>query len=230
MFSAASKSASGGTLITQTFTSNTTWVAPTTTGYLVSAVGYGSTATADTFNSNLPIGNFGPFPTGGTGRTNPPFAQWANVYSALGSAESTIAGNSGTNLVSFTVSARPYFIGTDDTWNDLSVGLSYWIQGSSYTTIPTGSPPTSGNITYASLGGSFKGWSLFAPGYDLGSAGTATTGFSKTFPGGTLTGTTPFRTAVAPVTTTFTNIPVTPGASYSIVVPSGGSLTITYIG
>lgn len=227
---AAGKSASGGTLQTVTFTSNTTWVGPAGVSVLRTMSGYGSAATADTFNSNLPIGNFGPSPVGGTGRTNPPFAQWATVYSALGSAESTIAGNSGTNLVSFTVSARPYFIGTDDTWDDLSVGFSYWIQGSSYTTIPTGSPPTSGNITYASLGGSFKGWSLFAPGYTLGSAGTATTGIGKTFPGGTLSGSEPTRTAVAPVTTTFTGVAVTPGVSYSIVVPSGGSLTITYIG
>jgi hypothetical protein len=32
------------------------------------------------------------------------------------------------------------------------------------------------------------------------------------------------------VTTTYSNVAVTPGVSYPIVVPSGGSLTITYIG
>lgn len=228
MFS-ATKGARSGKLITQTFTSNTTWTAPLTTGYLVSAAGYGSAATSDAYTSTLSIGNFGAFPTGGTNRTNPPFAQWADVYSALVSAQNTIAANSGTNLVSFTVSARPYFIGSDDTWDDLSVGLSYWIAGSTYTTTPSGSPPTSGNITYTSLGGSFKGWTLQTPGYVLGSAGSAATGFGKTFPGGTLTGSEPTRTAVAASTTTFTNVPVTPGASYAIVVPSGGSLTITYI-
>lgn len=226
---AASRGAGSGTLVVQTFTSNTTWVAPTTTGYLVSAAGYGSAAVSDTYTSSLTIGNFGASPIPGVFSPNPPFAQWADIYSALTSAESTIAGNSGPNLVSFAVSARPYFVDTDDTWNDLSVGLSYWIAGSTYTTTPSGSPPTSGNITYTSLGGSFKGWTLQTPGYVLGSAGTAATAFSKSFPGGTLSGSTPTRTAVAPATTTFTNIPVTPGASYAIVVPSGGSLTITYI-
>lgn len=47
--------------------------------------------------------------------------------------------------------------------------------------------------------------------------GAATTGFSLTFPGGT----------AAPATlTTFTNVSITPGATYTIV--NNGSLTITY--
>lgn len=49
--------------------------------------------------------------------------------------------------------------------------------------------------------------------------GASSTAFGKTFPGGT---------GGAATTTTFTNIAITPGASYSIVVPSGGSITITY--
>lgn len=49
--------------------------------------------------------------------------------------------------------------------------------------------------------------------------GASTTAFGKTFPGGT---------GGPATTTTFSNIAVTPGASYSIVVPSGGSITITY--
>lgn len=49
--------------------------------------------------------------------------------------------------------------------------------------------------------------------------GNPTTAFGKTFPGGV-------GGAASP--TTFSNIAITPGASYNIVVPSGGSLTITY--
>lgn len=49
--------------------------------------------------------------------------------------------------------------------------------------------------------------------------GASATAFGKTFPGGT---------GGAASTTTFSNIPITPGATYSIVVPSGGSITITY--
>jgi hypothetical protein len=49
--------------------------------------------------------------------------------------------------------------------------------------------------------------------------GAPTTAFSRSFPGGTGSGAS---------VTTLTNLIVTPGASYSIVVPTGGSLTITY--
>lgn len=49
--------------------------------------------------------------------------------------------------------------------------------------------------------------------------GAATTAFGKTFPGGT---------GGPGSATTASNVAVTPGASYSIVVPAGGSLTIIY--
>lgn len=49
--------------------------------------------------------------------------------------------------------------------------------------------------------------------------GASTTGFGKTFPGGT---------GGAASTTIFSNVTVTPGANYSLVIPSGGSLTVTY--
>jgi hypothetical protein len=49
--------------------------------------------------------------------------------------------------------------------------------------------------------------------------GAPTTAFGRSFPGGT---------GGAASVTTLTNLIVTPGASYSIVVPTGGSLTITY--
>jgi hypothetical protein len=121
-----------------------------------------------------------------------------------------------------------YNVGTDDTYNITSLSEDYWVSGNSYTIAPSmGSPLTSGNVTY-SQGTNL--WGLRADVYGFGQNGTATTGVGKTFPGGTLTGTEPYRTAVAPVTTTYSNVAVTPGVSYPIVVPSGGSLTITYIG
>ena len=49
--------------------------------------------------------------------------------------------------------------------------------------------------------------------------GASATGFGRTFPGG-LGGAAP--------PTAYSNVPVTPGTSYSITVPSGGSITITY--
>lgn len=50
--------------------------------------------------------------------------------------------------------------------------------------------------------------------------GAAATGLGKSFPGST--------GDVAQTTTSFTNVPVTGGASYNIVVPAGGLVTVTY--
>lgn len=50
--------------------------------------------------------------------------------------------------------------------------------------------------------------------------GADTTGFGKTFPGG--------YGGPASVTTYATPFAITPGGAYSLVIPSGGSLTISY--
>lgn len=55
--------------------------------------------------------------------------------------------------------------------------------------------------------------------YTPATTGPASTGFGKTFPGGV---------GVPASTTSFTNVAVTGGSSYPLVVPSGGSITITY--
>jgi hypothetical protein len=49
---------------------------------------------------------------------------------------------------------------------------------------------------------------------------TGPSGFSRTFPGGT---------GGPASVTTFSNVTVNPNGSYSVVVPAGGSLTITYL-
>jgi hypothetical protein len=224
MFSAASKSASGGKLITETFTSNRTWVAPATTGYIVSASGNGGAATADTptrtavatFSAGRAAGPFG----------NAPFAQWSTLYNAAVSFANSVAAGSGTRLVS--VPGTIYSIATNDTWDNNSFTDPYWINGTYSLVEGFNSPPTSGNITHASLTVT-RSWNVVVDTFTLGNNGAATTAFSRSFPGGTLTGSAPTRTPVPPSTTTFTHIPVTPGVSYAIVVPSGGSLTITYI-
>lgn len=222
---AAGKSARGGTLQTVTFTSNTTWVGPSGVSVLRTVSGYGGAATADTpsrsavasFSAGRATGPFG----------NAPYAQWSTLYNDAVSFANSVAAGSGVRLVN--VPGTIYSIATDDTWDDNSFTDPYWINGTYSLVQGFNSPPTSGNITYASLT-NLKSWVVVVDTYTLGNNGTATTAFSKSFPGGTLAGSAPTRTAVAPVTTTFTGVAVTPGVSYSIVVPSGGSLTITYIG
>ena len=225
MFSAASKSASGGKLITETFTSNATWVAPAGVSVLRTMSGFGGAATADTFTANLGFAQVGAFAVGLSGLTNAPYAQWADLYAALQAEIATVTGNTGVNLL--TSNNLNYGIGTDDTWNSSTTPRNEWVSGSGYSLTTIGSPQTTGNILHSD-GTDY--WLVVVSGYELGSNGAATTGVGRTFPGGTLTGTEPFRTTVAPVTTTFTGVAVTSGVSYPIVVPSGGSLTITYIG
>lgn len=221
---AASRGAGSGTLVVQTFTSNTTWVAPTTTGYLVSAAGYGGAATPDTpIRTVVSVFDAG---RANFSFSNAPYAQWSTLYNRAVNFANSVAAGSGIRLVN--VPGTIYSIGPDDTWDDNSYTDPYWINGTYSLVTSFSSAPTSGNITYAGLT-TPKGWGVEVDTYTLGNIGTAATAFSKSFPGGTLAGSAPTRTAVAPSTTTFTNIPVTPGASYAIVVPSGGSLTITYI-
>lgn len=230
---AAGKSANGGSLITRTFTSNTTWTAPATTGSVLTMSGYGGPATADAYNSNKYLGLFGAVGVSATGYPNAPYAQWATVYGYLNDAIAVATASNTTRLAAFAPYSAQYAIGTDDTWQLVTSSGSVWLTSNTYTSTPYRSPQTSGNITYSSIvsgGNTASDWQLSAPGYDLGGNGTAATGLGKTFPGGTLSGSEPYRTTVPATTTTFTNVVVTPGATYSIVVPSGGSLTITYIG
>lgn len=59
----------------------------------------------------------------------------------------------------------------------------------------------------------------FGQGATPATTGASATGFGKVFPGGT----------GGPATdVTFTNVPVTANANYSVVVPPGGSITINY--
>lgn len=228
---AASKSASSGTLKTVTFTSNGTWVAPATVSNVTTISGNGSNGVSDYVTTIISC-IFGAF-RGNPSPANAPYAQWSDNYGDYTNGLSTLSGLTyptwGPALLpreSFTL------VNSSDQWRntysttDLS---SYYLTG--YSTNASGPPPTSGNILYSSLpssGGLF--WSYSIQGYVAGNAGTAATGLGKTFPGGSYTGSYPNGVGGTAPTTTFTNVAVTPGASYSIVVPSGGSLTITYIG
>ena len=223
MFS-ATKGAGVRKLVTQTFTSNTSFVAPGFLTQLETAVGYGSVAVADTATSGVVANHY---VTNAVSQPTPPFLLWQTIDAGADASAASIAANSGTNLIN--MNSKYYFVDASSNYSFFTISDATWIVGSSFTKNILGSHPTTGNVLFSqiSAGGNF-GWTVSANYIALGSAGTATTGFGRTFPGGTLTGTTPFRTAVAPSTTTFTNVAITPGTTYNIVVPSGGSLTITY--
>jgi hypothetical protein len=79
-----------------------------------------------------------------------------------------------------------------------------------------GSAKTSGPVLFSE---GFGSWEVRSFIYDPGSNGNPTTGFGLTFPGGTI------ASPTAP-TTTFNNVTVVPGTTYTI--DNRQSLVITY--
>lgn len=222
---AASKGASGGVLRTTTFTSNTTWVAPNITNNLISAVGYGAAGAAGYWSPLNSVGGFvyafnycdGSLPVYG------PTLDYSVPY---GEAQS---------LQAFASTWTTSSAGQYESFTRLNVyswcaAISQWI----YQPLPyadtvrrtgtvgiSGNMPTSGTVPTPPGSPSQEAFLTNIEYYVDPTTGASTTGFGKTFPGGTGGAATP---------TTFNNVAVTPGVSYPIVVPSGGSLTITYIG
>jgi hypothetical protein len=221
-------SGGGGTLTSVTFTANGNWVAPSSTTNVVTASGKGAPGVSDYVGtvysaSYLANRNLVSSPSA-------PYAQWSTLYGNYNSLLSALSSLTYPHYAP--TSLLPYYSATNvagnDTWENTTynfVGAAYYLTG--YATSTIGSPSTSGNITYSSLT-STSGWTIDAYGYISGGAGASSTALGQTFPGGGYSGSYPNGTGSAASTTTYTNIAVTPGASYPIVVPSGGSVTLEY--
>lgn len=231
---------SGLSLTTVTFTSSTTWVAPSYVSNVVSMTGYGTNATSDDFSGDTSGSTiYTCFRGTGSGGTVATY-DWSFIYNGLQSWISFLnTGTPGTR------SAAPvgrsfsnnYTINPDNTFQGSVQSVPTAGSGGfaeQYFQIGTGfdassfSVPSSGTITYANTPTGPFNRSVaagFNPVY-LGGDGSAATGLGKTFPGGTYN----FSTGIggAAPTTNFTNVTVTPSSSYSIVVPSGASISISY--
>jgi len=224
----ASGGGGGGTLTSVTFTANGNWIAPASTTSVVTASGKGAAGVSDAVGTVYTAGYFAT--TGSPNPPNAPFAQWGTLYNNYSALLSALAAKSYPSYAP--TNSLPYgsftYVTTNNNWSNDTytfVGVPYYLTG--YNTYTLGSPQTSGNITYSSLSGA-DGWIIDAYGYVPGGVGASSTALGKTFPGGGYTGTYPNGTGQAATTTTFTNVPVTPGASYPIVVPSGGFVTLEY--
>lgn len=215
-------------LTTYVFPSGTsTWTAPPGVSLLASAVGKGADGVSDT---NIVMSYSSVFAAAGTGGPQPAYMQWGTITSDTFSFISTINA-SGSGTVTLTTWGTQYIVLSDDTWDSVPNGYvsggksTYkfsiltdivWIRGSaSYFT--TGSGATSGNVVYSAGNGNLLGTATYQ-----GAAGAATTGFSLSFPGGAYIS----PTGYPATNTTFTNVAVTPGTTYTIV--NNGALTITY--
>lgn len=164
----------GATLQTQTFTSNTTWVAPVSTAVLESLTGQGGSGTP-----------------------------------------------------AYTVDGYHYFKYNRQYGQRRSDGVWEMIDEEITTHFAENVPAdycdpiiTSGDVEYSAYQRCYDYISFGTDTQEVpATTGASTTGFGKTFVGGT-------GGAATPVT--YNNVAVTSGASYSLVIPSGGSITITY--
>lgn len=207
-------------LTTYTFPAgSSTWTAPAGVTSLTSAVGKGSNGTPQgwvTSNSRSRVAGAlcSSVPVYGASLT------YDEVYNEALNLASFFNNNislSGTTI-NMTSSVFFYWCSTNSNWRRFTstLGTLTWRRVgtcSVSTTAPTtGTVPTTGNI--------FANYSILNLQFSDGPyAGTATTGFSLTFPGGS--------TSVTTATdTTFNNVTVSPGTTYTIT--NNGSLTITY--
>jgi hypothetical protein len=221
-----SSNTAGLRLITVTFPAGTSsWTAPSGVTNVITAVGKGANGTADSWTS-LAISVLQQcFRYSDTGSTT---RDWATLYSAAQSAITSLnSGGSGERTAPSGIQQIFYAINSSDFDTGNGVDYSGYLDGKTIrgvaTLVSQNSPPTSGQVLYSQLSAGNVGWYIgsglerLAP----GTTGASTTAFSQTFPGGN-----PF-TPTAP-TTTFTNVAVTPGVTYTIV--NNQSLTITYLG
>lgn len=199
-------------LVTVTFSAGTSsWTSPPGVTRIQTAVGKGADGTAGYWATNSIIGYAYPDPSVGSGGS---ILDWSTVYNdAVALTTAANAGGTGDRYINAVYYVWPFYISDDTAGSRTSFTInSMLIRGTAVTT-SVGGAPTSGRVT----AGSGNYWSVDADRYIDPTNGAATTGFSLTFPGGT----------AAPATlTTFNNVSVTPGTTYTIV--NNGSLTISY--
>ena len=213
-------------VVSQTFTSSTTWVAPVGVTSLLAVIGKGQDGGSDgpaaidmDFNSVSST-------VSGSGRASLPIP-WSSIAQ---SASNTV---SRFNIVDYS----PNYImlnreftffsnGTFD-WVDNNQTFPYYVVVGSWSLQSYGGAPNppSGNASYGANGTYYASGLYIAP----GGPGANTTGFGFTFPGGGVSGSYPNQTGDPASPASYTNVTVTPGASYGLSIPDNGYITIQYL-
>jgi len=197
-------------LVTETLPlGSSTWVAPNNVNTIITAVGKGADSVASTYNYSIDGTNFLLGSATDTGWTD-----YSSLYSHFSNRLTTL--NSGAPSVRYLTDVGAYFVffntATNTLWafqNGSALSDAYGSASLNWTL------PTSGTITTSINGTGTTNGGIQIPYYTRDN----TTAFSLTFSGGALGG--------VATNTTYTNISVTPGASYPIV--NNGALTITYL-
>lgn len=187
------------TLVTRTFTSSTTWTTPFGVSNLASVTGRGGSTTNAAVVSVAVT--YSPTGSGVPGSS----ATWANFQSVKDSNQSAMsAGGSCTIQQSY---ATVYADGTNNGVTVYPTTLTGVVAGSA-STVTSGGWASSGPVT--SSGEADINYQQY---------GTATSGFGLSYAGSTGSG--------AEVRTD-SNIAITENTAYTLTIPVGGSITVTY--
>lgn len=210
------------TLTTVTFTSSTSWTAPAGVTNLTTVSGRGSNGQAN-YYVNDTIAYIEVRPQSGTALLGP--LDWSTAYSeAQALVNNTNAGGSGPRTANPGFPATYYVTSSNLYSKSLGTSQSYQVNGTAVLQNYYGSP-TTGTVYYTDLLISIGAFLCNVDVLNIGPAGTASTGFGQTFPGGAASG------GTAPITV-FNNVSVTPGTSYSITIPTDRPdpyITIQYL-
>lgn len=202
-------------LVTKTFNSNTTWTAPALTSVLQSLSGKGqdgAPSSTGTREDTAQVDSIQGY-SSGSGNASGSLS-WSDFEVDNANALSAVNGGGSGSFYGVNYNGYP---GTGTYSISLSQGVYDDAVAGSASIVRAAGWKGSGPVVAGDYGFSLISYTQR---YTIPAiTGSSATGFSKTFPGG----------AGGPATVTnFANVPVTPLASYSIVVPPGGSITITY--
>lgn len=204
-------------LVTETFSSNTTWTAPMSTYSLQQASGKGAAGTPSYRDPNTTSSLEVTHVQGASGAGGGPhnLMDWSEFAShnsdMLNKVNAGGSGSDGSGHWSYTqYSDNTAFFDSDPlSWSDVVAGSA---------SLSTTGWKSSGPVVAGDNGSAVVSFTKLGT-YHPATTGASSTGFGKTFPGGT---------GGAASTTIFTDVVVTPGASYNLVIPAGGLITITY--
>ena len=203
-------------LTTYTFPGGTsTWTAPDGVTNLTSAIGKGSNGTPNQWIGQRFLAQSRRAGTTGTGSAT---LSAATITSELNTLASTINGMTTSNNGAFFSGVdwiQWNFRATSGVWVRTTFSVSGTFRRSGSAFIIRNHPTTGDMSTTTAYVSDVEGAQIL----QAGSSGTATTGFSLTFPGGTVS-------VPTAVDTSFNNVTVSPGTTYTIT--NNGSLTITY--
>jgi hypothetical protein len=197
--------AGGAKLEKEVITSSRMWTAPSTTSVSLTGKGSdGSTSEVKGKSASVIAVNYRTDTSTGSGS-----ATWESFQGVAPAAAADLNADGVATWTYYVVDVWPD--GTNKIVQQTSVTVDDAIPGSASVNSNMG---TSGPIT------SSGGASISYLYNGSGKAGTAATGFGKTFPGGAL--------GEPALELNFPDVPVSPGQQYPLDVPVGGSITISY--